>query len=216
MQQPPKEPVYVVTPKSGKGKGVLVLHAWWGLNDVFKDVCERLANEGCVALAPDLFEGKTATTIEEAKKLRAARKKEPSYQTILRAMKQLQNHETVRGSMIGVIGFSMGAHWAWWLAAQPDLPIAATVTFYGARASNFAQSQSSFLCHFAETDDYVSASSIKRLEKNLKSAGKDYRFYTYPNTTHWFFEKDQVDAYNAKAARLAWERTIAFLKETLG
>jgi carboxymethylenebutenolidase len=63
--------VYIALPLSGKGSGVLVIHAWWGLNDFFKGVCDRLAKEGFVANAPDLFEGQVATTVAGAKRLRA-------------------------------------------------------------------------------------------------------------------------------------------------
>ena len=67
---------YLAQPKSSSGKGVLVIHAWWGLNQFFKDLCDRLAGEGFFALAPDLYHGKTASTIDQAKKLRSSLKQE--------------------------------------------------------------------------------------------------------------------------------------------
>ena len=124
--------------------------------------------------------------------------------------------DAAAASEIGVIGFSMGGHWAFWLAQRPELPIAATVTFYAARDGDYTRSRASFLAHFAETDEWVSAASKKKLERSLAKAGKPARLHTYPGTGHWFFEEDRADAFQAEAAKLAWERTMAFLDEELG
>lgn len=205
--------VYIALPPSGKGKGVLVIHAWWGLNDFFKSVCDRLALEGFVAVAPDLFEGQVATTIAGAKNLRAKPKREPTYKTLLRAIEQLRNHPAVQGSTIGVVGFSMGGHWALWLSQRSELPIGATVTFYGVRAGDYSRSRAAFLGHFAEKDNWVSDAALKKLKKSLVTAGRVAEFFVYPDTNHWFFESDQADAYHPQAAELAWERTLKFLRK---
>jgi len=160
--------VYIALPPSGKGTAVLVIHAWWGLNDFFRGVCDRLAKEGFVALAPDLFEGQVATTSTGARRLRAKPKKEPTYKTLIRAIEQLSNHPAVQGATIGVIGFSMGGHWALWLSQRPELPIGATVTFYGARAGDYTSSQAVFLDHFAERDDWVSMRCSRNSRRALK------------------------------------------------
>jgi carboxymethylenebutenolidase len=208
--------VYIALPPSGKGTGVLVIHAWWGLNGFFRGVCDQLASEGFVAAAPDLFEGQIATTIKGAKRLRAKPKKEPTYRKLIRAIEQLGHHPAVQGSSIGVIGFSMGGHWALWLSQRPELPIGATVTFYGARAGNYTSSRAVFLGHFAETDDWVSGAALKKLKKSLETGGKVAEFCVYPGTRHWFFESDRADAYNSEAAGLAWARTIKFLRRHIG
>ena len=207
--------LYVALPPSGKGPGVLVIHAWWGLNDFFRGVCDRLAGEGFVAIAPDLFEGQVATTIAGAKRLRAKPKREPTYKTLIRAIEQLSNHPAVQGSTIGVIGFSMGGHWALWLSQRPELPIGATVTFYGARAGDYTSSRAVFLGHFAEKDDWVSDAALKKLKKSLETAGRTAEFFVYPDTNHWFFEFDREYALNFQAAELAWERTIKFLQKQI-
>lgn len=204
---------YIALPPSGKGKGVLVIHAWWGLNDFFKGVCDRLAKEGFVALAPDLFEGQVANTIAGAKSLRAKPKREPTYKTLIHAIEQLINHPAVQGSTIGVVGFSMGGHWALWLSQRPELPIGATVTFYGARAGDYTSSRAAFLGHFAEKDDWVSDASLKKLKKSLETADRVAVFFVYPETDHWFFESNRADAYNSQAAELSWERTIKFFRK---
>lgn len=203
---------YLALPRTGRGKGILVIHAWWGLNAFFCGVCNRLAAAGYVALAPDVFGGHVATTVQDARKLRAKPKKEPTYKTLIAALTVLRSHEAVTGEGIGVLGFSMGGHWALWLAARPELPISAAVTFYGARAGDYTHSHAAFQGHYAEADDWVSAASINKLRKCLADAQRPAEFFTYPGTGHWFFERDREDAYHAQAAMLAWRRTLAFLK----
>jgi carboxymethylenebutenolidase len=102
---------HLIIPKSGTGGGVLILHSWWGLNSFFKDLCQRFADAGFVALAADLYSGKVATTISEAKHLRAevtAARKEPAYKYLIRLIRFLCAHESVNTHRIAVVGFSMG------------------------------------------------------------------------------------------------------------
>jgi carboxymethylenebutenolidase len=202
---------YLAKPPSATDKGVLVLHAWWGLNPFFKGLCERLAQAGFMALAPDLYHGKIAATVEEAEKLRLKLKREVVSQEITQAAQQLQTLCGRGRPRIGVIGFSLGGFWALWLAEQPASQVAATVVFYGSRNGDFTASSSAFQFHLAETDPYVAASGVKKLQKSLKTADKTAEFHTYPGTGHWFFEDDRPDAYDPQAAELAWRRTVEFL-----
>jgi carboxymethylenebutenolidase len=209
---------YLAVPKSGKGAGVLVLHAWWGLNDFFRDFCDRLAQEGFVALAPDLFSGEILRTVAEAEQhLSQFDEAEEAPPIVLSAVEDLRNHPSVSGNGLGAVGFSMGAYWALWLAEQKPEWIRAAVLFYGTNGGggDFRQSQAACLGHFAERDPYESAETIQALEQNLRGANRPATFYTYPGTGHWFFENNRPEAYNAQAAQLAWERTIAFLHEQL-
>jgi carboxymethylenebutenolidase len=108
-------PHYIAIPKSGSGPGVLVLHSWWGLNSFFKDLCDRLAENGFVALAPDLFGGRVATTVLAAKALRAqasASRREPAYKMLTAAINFLSKHEALTTKQVALLGFSMGGHWA--------------------------------------------------------------------------------------------------------
>jgi len=202
-------------PKAGTRKGVLALHAWWGLNPFFRRLSDRLAQEGFVALAPDLYHGATAATIEEAKKLKSKLKHDTVSQEIIQAAEQLRTISSAGGQAIVVIGFSLGGYYALWLAEQMLVQIAATVVFYGTRNSDYTGSRSAFQFHFAESDVYVAASGVKKLQKSLQAAGREAEFYTYPGTTHWFFEDDRPDAYQAQAADLVWSRTIEFLKKQI-
>jgi carboxymethylenebutenolidase len=105
----------------------------------------------------------------------------------------------------------MGGHWALWLAQRPELPIAATVVFYAARNGDFMRSNSRFLFHFAENDEWVSAVSVRKLKKSLDASGRSASYYDYPSTGHWFFESDRAEAFHPDAAAVAWKRTLAFL-----
>jgi carboxymethylenebutenolidase len=88
--------------------------------------------------------------------------------------------------------------------------------FCASRNGDYRHSPSAFQFHLAESDDYVATSGVNKLEKQLSVAGKDAEFCIYPGTAHWFFESDRADAHNARAAKLAWSRTVAFLKKHVG
>lgn len=207
---------YLAVPKSGKGSGVLVLHAWWGLNNFIKEFSQLLAFEGFVTLAPDLYHGKTATTIDEAKQLRSKMNQKAVITDILSAVEQLDKLPAVTSKSLGVIGFSLGGHWALWLSLEKPEYISAVTVFYGTNNADYSQAKAAYLGHFAELDEWVASSGVKKLEKSLRAAHRPMTFYTYEGTRHWFFEKDRKDAYNAKAAQLAWKRTLEFLQAQLG
>jgi len=209
---------YLAIPRKGSGPGVLVLHAWWGLNDFHKGVCDRLAATGFIAFAPDLYHGATATTRDGAKKLMSNLGKEGAHRDILNGIRGLRDHPNVRGNCLGVIGFSMGAFWSLQLAQELPREFAAIVLFYGTAGTpeiGYAKTEAAFLGHFAENDEFEATADVQELEKLLRTNGKNVTFHTYPGTGHWFFEKDRTDAYDARAAELAWQRTVQFLTTQL-
>lgn len=204
---------YLAQPQGGTGTAVLVLHAWWGLTNVIKDVCDRLAALGFVAYAPDLYHGQLAATIEEAEQLSSQLDGERARAETAVSVTTLLQYAT--NQTIGVIGFSMGASFATHLAGEDPEHVRAVVVFYGAGEGNFEQMQATFLGHFAENDPYEPAEWVEWMENELKKAGKTAVFHHYPNAGHWFFEPDRPDAYNKAAAQLAWEHTTAFLHQNL-
>ncbi len=211
---------YLALPRQSDGPGVLVLHAWWGLNDFFRGLCDRLATAGFVAFAPDLYRGATASTRDEAEKLvskinLSKLNQEAAGEDVLSSVEGLRIHPHVRGKRLGVIGFSLGAFFGLWLAEERPQDAAAIVLFYGTREGNYVKTRASFLGHFAEMDEFEPVASVQDFEKSLHASGKDVTFHTYPGTTHWFFEKDRPDAYDANAAEIAWQRTIQFLSKHL-
>ena len=218
-------PGYLATPDgtdTSGGPGVLVLHAWWGLTEPFRQACDRLAAAGFVALAPDLYRGKTTASVEEAETLSSAlnQEEERVRGDITGALRFLREHGATspadgRGA-IGVIGFSMGGAYALDTSVALPAEIAAVVIFYATYTGlDFAAAQAAYLGHFAENDPFEPLESVTELERELQTADKQATFYTYPGTTHWFFEPNRADAYDSAAATLAWERTLAFLNAEL-
>lgn len=207
---------FLAVPTTGKGPGVLVLHAWWGLNNTIKAFCKRLAESGFVVFAPDLYHGEVADTISEAEALGSALDSNhlKAKAEIAAAAKFLRKHNNITESGIAVICFSLGVYYAINLAASQSEHIHSVVIFYGTGGDDFSSSRTSYLGHFAENDEYVPQSHVDHLKEGLKRSGCPVTFYTYRGTSHWFFEPDRPDAYNQAAADLAWDRTLAFLKRS--
>lgn len=206
---------FLAVPPTGKGRGVLVLHPWWGLNDTIKAFCTRLSEAGFVAFAPDLYHGKVTTSIQEAEVLSDALDAKAARADITNAVDYLSECSVQGDQKLAVIGFSLGAFFALDLSvSHPDL-IQAVVVFYGTGPGDYNDSKAEYLGHFAEDDPYESQANVDDLEKSLRAAGRPVTFYRYPGTGHWFFEPDRTEAYNPLAANLAWERTLAFLRQTL-
>lgn len=205
---------YLAVPAAGKGGAVLVLHAWWGLNDTVKAFCDRLAESGFIAFAPDLYHGKVADTIADAEALAVSldAKADQARAEIANALTFLKERAGSGDASAAVIGFSLGAYYALALSAAAPESIRSVVLFYGTGPADFSTSKADYLAHFAETDEFEPQSNVDELADSLKQAGRPATFYHYSGTGHWFFEPDRVDAYNPAAANLAWERTLAFLR----
>ena len=203
---------YAVVPDSGGGPGVLVLHAWWGLNPFFKDVCDRLADAGFVALAPDLHgENLTAETPEEAEALLASTDPNRTANLVVGAISTLRSMPATPAGRIGILGFSMGGSWALWAAARFPDDVAAVSVYYGSQDVDFGTAEAAFQGHFAEIDEFESEDDVAYLEAQLRLAGHETDFHRYPGTGHWFAESDRPAAYDKAAAEIAWDRTVSFL-----
>jgi carboxymethylenebutenolidase len=209
---------YLAVPEAGTGAGVLVLHAWWGLTSVFTDVCDRLAENGFVALAPGLYAGgATAESIAEAEALITKHDSAPSEveAVVLAGADHLQGLQAVTSAQIGVIGFSMGAYWALRLSqVRPD-DVGAVVAVYGTDDGDYSTARAAYLGHFAEHDDYEPPEAAQELEARIRAAGREVTFHVYPGAGHWFVEPNRAEVYDAEAAELVWTRTLAFLNDRL-
>jgi carboxymethylenebutenolidase len=207
---------HLAIPPTGKGNAVLVLHAWWGLNDTMKAFCTRLAQSGFVAFAPDLYHGKVADNIADAETLGKALDTShlQAKAEIADATMFLNERAGQAEGGLAVIGFSMGAYYALNLAAADPEHIRSVVIFYGTGGGDYSNSRAAYLGHFAENDEFEPQSNVDNLEESLRHAGRPVTFYRYSGTGHWFFEPDRLQAYNQAAARLAWDRTLAFLRRS--
>lgn len=206
---------YVALPVSPGQGGALLLHAWWGLTPFVTGFADRLAAEGLIVLAPDLYGGRTASTIDEAKKLRSSVKQEVVAGQVLDAAERLRALSALRQApdrRLACIGFSLGAYWGLRLSEQAQPSLAAVVAYYGTRTGSYTAARAAFQFHLAESDVYVPASGVVKLLMALKAAGREAEFHAYPGTGHWFMESDRPAAYHPQAADLAWSRTLAFLR----
>ena len=208
---------FLATPSTGAGPGILVLHAWWGLNATIRAFCSRLAEQGFLVFAPDLYHGKLADTIEDAEVLGSALDENDQQvkAEIAQAAQYLSDHTANSSGAVGVVAFSLGVYYALDLAAaQPEL-VRAVVIYYGSGDGDYRTSKAAYLGHFAELDPFEPRPNVDALEESLRSAGRPVAFYHYEGCGHWFCEPDRLDAYNRPAAELAWQRTLAFLKQRL-
>jgi carboxymethylenebutenolidase len=204
---------FLAAPTSGTGPGVLVLHAWWGLNDTMKALCTQLAEAGFTAFAPDLYHGRIADTIPDAETLgRALGANRVRAEVEIAQAVTFLNERAGAGKGIAVLGFSLGASYALDLAAADPDHIHSVVLYYGNGGADHSKSKAAYLGHFAEKDDFEPREGVDELEDLLKKAGRPVTFHHYNGVGHWFAESDRLDAYNQAAADLAWDRTLAFLK----
>ena len=208
---------FLAAPSTGQGPGVLVLHAWWGLNDTLKAFCTRLAEAGFVAFAPDLYHGKVADTIPGAKALSTAL--DANYlqakSEVAEAAQFLNERVGSTDSGLAAIGFSLGASYALEISNTAPEYIRSVVIFYGSWVDDLSHSRAAYLGHFAENDPFEPQVDVDKLEAYIQRLGRPVTFYRYNGTGHWFFEPDRSDAYNRDAAALAWDRTLTFLRKSL-
>lgn len=191
-----------------------MLHPWWGLNDDVVVYCDRLAEAGFAVAAPDLYEGRLTTTIEDADRLSSALDEDVADAYVLAAVDALGEIVGNPDVRLGALGFSMGAPWALWLPAHR--PVIASVVYYGTMVGpSLGAATTPVQGHFAQDDEYEPEESIAAMESALRAAGREVELHRYPGTGHWFAEPSR-DAYVEEASRLAFERTVAFLRRELG
>jgi carboxymethylenebutenolidase len=209
---------YLAVPVSGAGAGVVVIQEWWGLVPHIKNVCERFAAEGFVALAPDLYHGRSTTSPDEAGKLMMALDIERAEKDLRGAIEYLLAHESVRGARVGTIGFCMGGALSLYAASKNE-QVGACVVFYGGHPKvepDLERMRAPLLGLYAERDDFATPAGARALEAKLTALGKSAEIHVYEDADHAFFNDERPEVYNATAAADAWQRTIRFLREHLG
>ncbi len=212
---------YLATPASGSGPGIVVIQEWWGLVPHIKDVCDRYAAEGFTALAVDLYHGSTASNQEpdEAGKLLMSLELPRAVKEMSGAVQWLLQSDRTTGDRVGTVGYCAGGALALLLATvRPE--VKACVVYYGVAPwegydPDFSKLQGPVLGHWATDDDFNTPEKIEQLEQQLRAAGKSVEFQWYEGTHHAFFNDTRPEVYDADAARLSWDRTLAFFRQHL-
>jgi len=208
---------YIAVPTSGKGPGVVVIQEWWGLVPHIKNICDRFAAEGYVALAPDLYHGKSTTSPDEAGKLMMTMRIDEAEKDLRGAITFLLNHEATTSSKVGTVGFCMGGALSLF-AATKNSRVGACVIFYGGHPNvkpDLPNLQAPVLGLYAERDGFVTPDSVHELERKLKEMGKPAEMHIYPGVDHGFFNDERPTVYNEAAAKDAWKRVIEFFSTQL-
>lgn len=210
---------YLALPASGSGPGVVVIQEWWGLTSHIKDVADRLAAAGFVALAPDLFGGATTHDAQEAGRLMQQLPVDRAARDLGGAVDYLLAHDAVSSAKIGAVGFCMGGGFVLLLAAQQGDKIGAAVPFYGvlgAQYPSFEKLTAPLLGHFGELDEMATPDVVRELAATIEEeSGRRPDFRSYPAGHAFFNDENLIGTYDPEQATKAWEATIAFLREHL-
>ncbi len=209
---------YLAVPASEQGPATVVLQEWWGLEEHIRSVCDRLAAEGFYALAPDLYGGDTTTQPSEAEQKMMALSMDRVEPQMCAAADYLASQPGFEGEGVGALGFCLGGGLAVWAAATCP-QIAATVSYYYVMPHgkpDFSNVKGPVLGHFGTGDQFIPLEDAQQLESELRAGGVEVTFDYYDEAGHAFFnETDRLGTYDAQAAQLSWDRTVAFLRETL-
>jgi carboxymethylenebutenolidase len=193
--------------------GLILLHAWWGLNEDVKKRADLLRKEGYAVVTPDLFGGKVAKTIDEAKAQTQGEQENEA--KITKIVDDAVSDLAKKVDSIGIVAWSFGVWYAWKMGITRADTVKALVLFYGIGPNEPDAPKSAVLSHYAETDPYEDINFARQVEREMKAAGHDVTVELYPGTKHWFDEPSRPE-YDKAASGLAWERTRAFLRGRLG
>lgn len=207
---------YLAIPE-GEGPGVLVIQEWWGLVPHIQNICDRLAKEGFVALAPDLYHGKSTKSPDEAGKLMMALRVDEAEKDLRGAVQYLLAHPSTTGKKVGTVGFCMGGALSLY-AATKNSQVGACVVFYGGHPNvqpDLPNLEAPVLGLYAERDSFVTPESVRKLEKQLKDLGKSAEIHIYPGVDHAFFNDERPEVYDAAASNDAWQKVLKFFRAHL-
>jgi carboxymethylenebutenolidase len=209
---------YLARPAGGKGAAVIVIQEWWGLVDHIKSVADRLADEGFVALAPDLYRGESTASPDEAGRLMMALDIDRATNDLVAAVDYLLGLDAVSSRGVGVVGFCMGGQLALALGCATER-VGAVIDFYGVHPRvklDWNRLHAPVLGLFGERDAFVTPAVAKKLGEEIRGAGGQVEVVIYPRADHAFFNDSRPDVYDRAAAGDAWRRSTEFLRANLG
>lgn len=211
-------PGYLAVPDGGRGPATVVLQEWWGLEDNIRSVCDRFAAAGFLALAPDLYRGKSTDQPDEAQQLMMALSMDQAEKDMRGAVDHLAAHQGFEGKGVGSVGFCLGGGLSVW-AASANPKVAAVVSYYYVLPHgkpDFSKVEAPVLGHFGTADEFVPVEDANALEAEMRDAGIDVRFEFYEGAGHAFFnDTNRLGTYDRGAAELSWQRTIEFFRRSL-
>mgnify|MGYP001822403124 FL=1 len=209
---------YLAIPEGGSGAGVIVLQEWWGLVPQIKRVCDRLAERGLVALAPDLYHGEIAahTEMDKAGELMTSLPADRAARDMSGAIDYLLAHGACSSSTVGVTGFCMGGMLTLMIAALEGDRVSVAVPFYGAPLGDDGPDWAGLTAkvggHFAADDDFFPPDAVTALQDELRGMGKDVTFTVYEGTGHGFTnEENPLGTYDEAATATAFGRGLELL-----
>jgi carboxymethylenebutenolidase len=207
---------YLAVPPAGSGPGVVLIQEWWGLDDHMVDVADRLAAEGFVVLAPDLMGGRVAHDSDEAGQMMQQLPVEQAARDLGGAVDYLLGHDAVTSSTVGTVGFCMGGGFVLLLAAQQGERVSAAVPFYGvgpAVPDTYTGIRAAVQGHYAEQDGFYPVEQARQQEQQIREeSGAEVQFFYYPAGHAFHNDKDRLGTYDEESAKLAWSRTVDFLR----
>ncbi len=210
---------YLALPEAGHGPGVIVIQEWWGLTDHIRDVADRLAAEGFVALAPDLFGGSVAHDGAEAAKMMSNLPEEVGAKLLAGAVDYLLGLEAVTSATVGTIGFCMGGGFVLALAAQQGEKVSAAVPFYGVGQGvpqSYAGVRAKIQGHYANQDSSYPVAQAHAQEEQIRAeSGTEVRFFYYDAPHAFHNDENPAGNYRPEAAAVAWGRAVDFLRENI-
>jgi carboxymethylenebutenolidase len=203
----------------GKGPfpGIIVIHEFWGLNDWVKEQASKLADQGYVALAVDLYRGKVATTPDEAHEIMRGVPDDRAKRDLHAAFEFLKSQTNVKKDRTASIGWCWGGGYSLDVALQ-EPTLTADVINYGHLAvdtESLKKINAAILGIFGGKDRGIPVEDVKKFDQQLKQMGKKVEIVIYPEAGHGFENPNNRDGYRADDAADAWKRTIDFLKRTL-
>lgn len=209
---------YLVLPESGgKHPAMLVIHEWWGLNDWVKEQARRLAEQGYVALAVDLYRGQVAYDPSLAHELMRGMPQDRAVRDLKGAFDYLAARQDVNKEKIGSVGWCMGGGFSLLLAVD-EPRLAACVVNYGSLPTDSAdlqKIQAPVLGNFGAEDRGIPPSAVEAFERAMRAANKSIDVKVYPDAGHAFENPNNKLGYREVAAGDAWKRTLTFLDHNL-
>jgi carboxymethylenebutenolidase len=199
-----------------KHPGLILIHEWWGLNDNIRENARKFAELGYAALSVDLYDGKAATTRDEARKLATGVRNnvEGAFKNLKSAVSFIRGHASIDPDRVASIGWCFGGGWSYQIAKN-GLGVKASIIYYGRfnPKDDLSKMRATILGHFGANDRGIKVDTVDEFQAKLKTLSGDHEIYIYENAGHAF--ANEGARYNKEAADLAWKRTVTFLEKHL-